>query len=78
MGSWLFAAYIFISAMVAIASKLQECQKVGDENGAISDTGIAVLSVIYLIFFAAMIVSAILVTVSDPSDPSVQLERTVE
>ena len=66
--------------MVTIASKLQEAKylKDEDEDSDISDTGIAVLSAVYLIFFAAMIVSAILVTISDPSDPSVHLERTIE
>ena len=79
IGSWIFAAYIFISAIVTIASTLQEEKHLKDgDQSDISDTGIAVLSAIYLIFYAAMIISAILVTLSDPSDPSVHLERTVE
>ncbi len=72
MGSWLFAAFIFSSAIVTIASKLQEEHKMKE-----SITSTAILSSIYLILFAAMVVATAMISASEPTDPSVQLERTL-
>ena len=48
-----------------------------DENETSDIVGLVLLSVLYAIAYVSMIISTIIVTKSDPTDPTVALERAL-
>ena len=63
---WLFGTFIGISFTVMLATLIVEEK---------ADVTTIVLASLYYLFFIALVVTTILVTASDPSDPAVYLER---
>ena len=48
-----------------------------DENETAEIVGLVLLSVLYAVAYISMIITTIIVTKSDPTDPTVALERAV-
>ena len=72
--SWVIAAFIFVSFVLTAL-----CMLLNRSEGPVDTTHTVVtcvLVVTYLAFFAAMIVTTAIVTASDPTDPTVELERS--
>ena len=68
--SWVFAVYIlgsFILTAICLFQREQSDQ----------EAGLITLTVLYTISYTAMAISTVLVTKSDPSDPSIYLDRYI-
>ena len=77
MLSWVVAAFIFISFLITTVILLKEADSFVQDNQNASkiQVVIVVLGICYLIAFSNMIIWTALVTGSDPTDPTVHLER---
>ena len=64
--AWLVAFYLFTSFIITLIALIMDNQLVEPS---------AIVAVIYLISFAALVISTAIVTGSDPSDPTVELYR---
>lgn len=69
--SWVIAAFIFISFAIT-ASTLVTFDGGTDDSVALT---VSILTTIYLVGFTAMIITTAITTASDPTDPTVALER---
>ncbi len=73
--SWIIAAFIFISFVITATSlislRLENHNLVPDSDYRVMIS----LSICYFISFLAMVVTTAIVTGSDPTDPTVALER---
>ena len=71
--SWIFAAYIILSFVLTDVVLLTR-----DENQTGEMVGLVLLSVLYAIAYTSMIITTVIVTKSDPTDPTVALERALK
>ena len=77
MLSWIMAAFIFISWTITTVTLLKEAETLSKSDTSSLQVVTLVLGVLYLIAFTNMIVWTAKTTASDPSDPTVALERLV-
>ena len=68
--SWGYAAFILISFTITVITLFQRESK---SRG--KDIGIGTLSALFIIFYSAMILTTVIITKSDPTDPTIALER---
>jgi len=68
--SWVFAAFILISFTITVITLFQK-----ESESAGKDIGLGILSSLFIIFYSAMIITTVMITKSDPTDPTIALER---
>ena len=71
--SWIMAAFICASFILSTVSLLMHSDAEGGSNGV--DIACSVIAAAYFISFMGMVIFTVKVTKSDPTDPTVSLER---
>ena len=73
--SWVVALYIFISTCLSFVSLVLSHEEQKDEEYEVDMVSFGIITGIYLLAFLMMVILTAKVTKSDPTDPTVALER---
>lgn len=74
MFSWVVAAYLILQFMITMTSLIQ---RRSSDNGTMPILGLSLLTLAYVIAYLGMIITTVIVTKSNPTDPTVAFERAI-